>query len=107
MQKRGGWVPENNTDFIFTVVAEELGFAGAAVLILLYLALLTRTVFIATATEAAASLARLGAYLYHTSFYICRAGMASTPIWRRSSSIAASSATRSTCSARRKSSTVP
>ncbi len=51
MQKRGGWVPENNTDFIFTVVAEELGFAGAALLIMFYLALLTRTAFIATATE--------------------------------------------------------
>ncbi len=51
MQKRGGWVPENNTDFIFTVVAEELGFAGAALLLVLYLALLLRTTFIATATE--------------------------------------------------------
>jgi rod shape determining protein RodA len=51
MQKRGGWVPENNTDFIFTVVAEELGFAGGALLILLYLALLFRTAWIATATE--------------------------------------------------------
>ena len=51
MQKRGGWVPENNTDFIFTVVAEELGFAGAALLIGLYLALLFRTAWIATATD--------------------------------------------------------
>jgi rod shape determining protein RodA len=51
MQKRGGWVPENNTDFIFTVVAEELGFAGAALLIALYLALLFRTTWIATATD--------------------------------------------------------
>lgn len=51
MQKRGSWVPENNTDFIFTVVAEELGFAGAALLIGLYLALLFRTAWIATATD--------------------------------------------------------
>lgn len=51
MQKRGGWVPENNTDFIFTVVAEELGFAGAALLILLYLALVLRTAWIATETD--------------------------------------------------------
>ncbi len=51
MQKRGGWVPENNTDFIFTVTAEELGFAGGALLIFLYLALLFRTAFIATETD--------------------------------------------------------
>ena len=51
MQKRGGWVPENNTDFIFTVIAEELGFAGAALLIFLYLALLFRTAWIATETD--------------------------------------------------------
>ena len=51
MQKRGGWVPENNTDFIFTVTAEELGFAGGALLIFLYLALLFRTALIATETD--------------------------------------------------------
>lgn len=51
MQKRGGWVPENNTDFIFTVIAEELGFAGGALLIFLYLALLFRTSWIATETD--------------------------------------------------------
>jgi rod shape determining protein RodA len=51
MQKRGGWVPENDTDFVFTVVAEELGFAGAALLLLLYLALLLRTAWIATSTD--------------------------------------------------------
>jgi rod shape determining protein RodA len=34
------FVPENSTDFIFTVLAEEWGFAGAAVLLVLYAALL-------------------------------------------------------------------
>jgi rod shape determining protein RodA len=34
------FVPENSTDFIFTVLAEEWGFAGAAVLLALYAALL-------------------------------------------------------------------
>ena len=51
MQKRGGWVPENSTDFVFTVVAEELGFAGGAVLIALYLALLLRAASVATVTD--------------------------------------------------------
>jgi rod shape determining protein RodA len=34
------FVPENSTDFIFTVLAEEWGFAGAAVLLALYAVLL-------------------------------------------------------------------
>ena len=51
MQKRGGWVPENSTDFVFTVVAEELGFAGGAALIALYLLLLLRAASVATVTD--------------------------------------------------------
>ncbi|MBQ8699639.1 MAG: FtsW/RodA/SpoVE family cell cycle protein, partial [Schwartzia sp.] len=39
--------PENHTDFIFAVVGEELGFVGAAVLLVLYLVLLWRGVRIA------------------------------------------------------------
>ncbi|MFZ4668677.1 MAG: rod shape-determining protein RodA [Microthrixaceae bacterium] len=34
-QTRGGYVPEQQTDFIFTVVGEELGFLGAGGLVLL------------------------------------------------------------------------
>jgi rod shape determining protein RodA len=51
MQNRAGYVPENTTDFIFTVVAEELGFIGAASLVVLYLLLLLRTSTIAMATD--------------------------------------------------------
>ena len=32
----GGYVPEQQTDFIFTAVGEQLGFAGAAVVISLF-----------------------------------------------------------------------
>jgi len=40
-QKEGDYIPEQRTDFIFTIVAEEFGFAGsAAVLILWGMALL-------------------------------------------------------------------
>jgi rod shape determining protein RodA len=35
-QTRLGFVPEQQTDFIFTVVGEELGFVGSATLLLLY-----------------------------------------------------------------------
>lgn len=35
-----GYVPEDTTDFIFTIIAEELGLAGAALVIALYLTLL-------------------------------------------------------------------
>jgi rod shape determining protein RodA len=40
-------VPFAHTDFIFSVVAEEFGFFGAAVLILLFLALFARCIYIA------------------------------------------------------------
>jgi len=51
MQNRAHYVPENQTDFIFTVVAEELGFAGGATLICCYLLVLWRSVSLATCTE--------------------------------------------------------
>ena len=42
MQNRAHYVPFNSTDFIFTVVAEELGFLGGALLIGCYFLLLYR-----------------------------------------------------------------
>ena len=42
MQNRARYVPFNYTDFIFTVVAEELGFVGGAILIGCYFLLLYR-----------------------------------------------------------------
>lgn len=50
-QNRSRYVPENKTDFIFTVVAEELGFIGAAGLLFLYLILLLRTAAAAASTD--------------------------------------------------------
>lgn len=43
-QARYGWVPEGQTDFVFTVIAERLGFLGASVLILLFFLLIYRLV---------------------------------------------------------------
>ncbi|GLW24776.1 rod shape-determining protein RodA [Microbispora triticiradicis] len=46
-QTAGHFVPEQHTDFIFTVAGEELGFLGGACVILLMLALLWRGLWIA------------------------------------------------------------
>ena len=51
------WVPENHTDFIFTVVGEETGFVGACGLILVYAVVLWRGV--ATILDSEDQLGRL------------------------------------------------
>ena len=45
-QTRSRFVPEQHTDFIFTVAGEELGLIGAGVLILLFAVLLWRALYI-------------------------------------------------------------
>lgn len=45
------FVPENHTDFIFSVVAEEFGFIGAGLLLLLYFGLIWRGTVIMSETE--------------------------------------------------------
>lgn len=46
-QTQGDFVPEQHTDFIFTSLGESFGFVGCTILMLLYLAMLLRIVFIA------------------------------------------------------------
>ena len=46
-QSQLNFLPENHTDFIFSVVGEELGFVGCAILLLLYLVVLWRGIRIA------------------------------------------------------------
>ena len=46
-QSQLNFLPENHTDFIFSVVGEELGFVGCTVLLLLYLIVLWRGIRIA------------------------------------------------------------
>ncbi|MBC7553839.1 MAG: rod shape-determining protein RodA [Taibaiella sp.] len=41
------FVPEQNTDFIFTAIAEQFGFVGCLVLIGIYLSLMLRIIFVA------------------------------------------------------------
>ncbi|MEN6519985.1 MAG: rod shape-determining protein RodA [Armatimonadota bacterium] len=50
-QSQLGFIPENHTDFIFTVAAEEFGFVGAAPLILMYFLLLWKGLTIMSETE--------------------------------------------------------
>jgi rod shape determining protein RodA len=50
-QTAGGFVPEQQTDFIYTVVAEELGFVGSAAILLLFAVLLWRALRIAMRAE--------------------------------------------------------
>ena len=50
-QTQLGFVPEHQTDFIFTVVGEELGFLGATLLLALYAALLGFSMLAVTAAR--------------------------------------------------------
>jgi len=46
-QTKGGFVPEQHTDYIFTTVGEEWGFVGALVVIGLFTGLLLRVIYLA------------------------------------------------------------
>ncbi|MBB4800407.1 rod shape determining protein RodA [Flavobacterium nitrogenifigens] len=46
-QTKGGFVPEQHTDYIFTTVGEEWGFAGSVVVIALFVGLLLRVIYLA------------------------------------------------------------
>ncbi|MED0676412.1 rod shape-determining protein RodA [Aneurinibacillus thermoaerophilus] len=46
-QARNGWVPVGESDFVFTVIAEELGFIGSSILIFIYFFFIYRMLRIA------------------------------------------------------------
>jgi rod shape determining protein RodA len=50
-QTRSGFVPEQHTDFIFTVAGEELGLVGAGAIIALFAVILWRALRIASRTD--------------------------------------------------------
>lgn len=68
-QRKLLFIPEQHTDFIFTVVGEENGFVGGAGLLLLYLALLWRALSIMSSTEdstgRAIAAGIIGAFSFH------------------------------------------
>jgi rod shape determining protein RodA len=60
-QKRGQFLPARETDFIFSVVGEELGFVGVSIALALFLALFLRSTRVATrANDAFSSLVAFG-----------------------------------------------
>jgi rod shape determining protein RodA len=44
---RNQFVPEQNTDFIFCAIGEQFGFVGSAILLIIYVSLMLRIIFIA------------------------------------------------------------
>lgn len=64
-QTQGAYIPEQSTDFVFTIIGEEFGFVGGLALILLYGVLLTRLV-------------RLGMQMRHPFGSMMAAGTAGT-----------------------------
>lgn len=50
-QSQFGFLPEQQTDFVFSVLAEEWGFVGAALVLLLYLGLIVRGLMIARVSK--------------------------------------------------------
>ncbi len=59
-QTRGAFVPEQQTDFVYSVAGEELGFAGSALIIGLFAVILWRGLRIAAAATGASRLVAAG-----------------------------------------------
>ncbi len=74
-QTQGDFVPAQHTDFIFTSVGESFGFWGTVTLMLLYLAMLLRIVFIAERQRSTFSrvyaYAVAGIIFFHVVVNIC------------------------------------
>lgn len=74
-QTQGDFVPEQHTDFIFTSVGENFGFWGSSLVVILYMLLLFRIVFLAERQRStfsrvyAYSLAAI--FFFHISINIC------------------------------------
>lgn len=65
------YLPEPQNDFIFSIIAEELGFLGAAAIIILFIILLTATFGIAVRTENRFSMlvvSGMGAMIFFQTF---------------------------------------
>jgi rod shape determining protein RodA len=59
-QTNGGYVPEQRTDFVFSVMGEEFGLVGGAVLILLFALLCWRGLVIARTADRTGQLVAVG-----------------------------------------------
>jgi rod shape determining protein RodA len=74
-QTQGDFVPAQNTDFIFTAVGENFGFWGTTLLMLIYLSLLLRMVFVAERQRSTFSRVYAycvaGIFFFHIAVNIC------------------------------------
>jgi rod shape determining protein RodA len=74
-QTQGDFVPEQHTDFIFTSVGENFGFWGTALVMLLYLGLLLRIVFVAERQRSTFSRVYAygvaGIFFFHIAVNVC------------------------------------
>lgn len=74
-QTQGEFVPEQHTDFIFTSLGENFGFLGSSILMILYLVMLLRIVYVAERQRSTFS--RVYAYsvagilFFHVAINIC------------------------------------
>ncbi len=77
-QSRLDFLPESHTDFILAVIGEELGLRGMAVLLLLYLVVVARALFVATrATDTFGRLAASSLTLVFFGYVFVNIGMVS------------------------------
>ena len=75
-QSQLNFLPEQETDFIFAVIAEELGFVGAGLMLLLFFSLLGRIYAAARRTiDGFGNLLALGLVIYLTSQVFINIGM--------------------------------
>ncbi|MFV1951839.1 MAG: rod shape-determining protein RodA [Nitrospinota bacterium] len=75
-QSRLNFLPEKHTDFIFSVLAEEMGFVGASILIILYLILIIKGIdIIYHSRDRFGALLSVGIVCMLTSYIILNIGM--------------------------------
>ncbi len=70
-QSQHGFLPEAETDFIFALVGEEFGLAGALILLMLYLLILFRGLLIATSAKDTYSRLLAGTLSVIFIVYVC------------------------------------
>jgi len=75
-QRQGDYVPENRTDFIFTVIGEEFGLIGSLMTIVLYIAVISLCIFLAMKCKSTfAKLLILGLITTFTLYIFINLGM--------------------------------
>ena len=75
-QRQGDYVPENRTDFIFTVIGEEFGLIGSLMTIALYIAVISLCIFLAMKCKSTfAKLLILGLITTFTLYIFINLGM--------------------------------